>query len=271
MPRKRLIFTLLYDSGNFVLSRNFRLQKVGDLRWLTTNYNFSKISHSIDELIVLDVSRESRNIDDFADTLKKLVQNVFVPVAAGGGIDDFEKAAMLLHSGADKLVVNSILHTDPELVTHLTRIHGSQCVVGSIDYRKEAESFSVFYDRGTRRSDIGLAESVVKAVEIGAGEIYLNSMDRDGTGNGYDLELLESTCGHLNVPLIIAGGAGNSHHLVEGAQYPGVDAVATANLYNFIGDGLPLARQGMLEAGIDLARWHPEEFAVLRNGSVTQT
>ena len=266
MPRKRLIFTLLYDSGNFMLSRNFRLQKVGDLSWLTNNYDFSKISHSIDELIVLDVSRKERDIDRFSDTLKRLVHHVFVPVAAGGGVDDLEKAAMLLNSGADKLVVNTILHTDPHLIGSLTRIYGCQCIVVSLDYRREREEFVVYYDRGTRKAEYGLYESIHKAVEAGAGEIYLNSIDRDGTGNGYELDSLGVMESHLSIPLIMAGGAGNARHLVEGIQASMVDAVATANLFNFIGDGLPCARRDMVAAGIDLAHWNPGEFAMLRSG-----
>lgn len=265
MPRKRLIFTLLYDSGQFMLSRNFRLQKVGDLRWLQKNYNFSKISHSIDELIVLDVSRKERDINEFASTLKKLVQDIFVPVAAGGGVDHSEKAAMLLNSGADKLVVNTILHTDPELVQLLTRIYGCQCVVGSLDFRKENDAFAVYYDRGTTRAEYDLYESVARATEFGVGEIYLNSIDRDGTGNGYELDSLALIETGLNIPLIMSGGAGNARHLVEGALSSSVDAVATANLFNFIGDGLPCARRDMIETGIDLPRWNPDEILELRN------
>lgn len=265
MPRKRLIFTLLYDSGNFMLSRNFRLQKVGDLRWLTTNYDFSRISHSIDELVVLDVSRDERDQERFADTLKRLLQHVFVPVAAGGGIDAMEKGELLLNSGADKLVVNTALHAEPALIQQLVSRYGSQCIVASIDFRREQEGFAVYYDRGARRSEHGLDVSVALALELGAGEIYLNSMDRDGTGNGYELEVIELIGEHLQTPLIIAGGAGNARHLIEGADNLAVDAVATANLFNFIGDGLPLARKGMIDAGIDLARWNPGEFGALKN------
>lgn len=266
MPRKRLIFTLLYDSGYFMLSRNFRLQKVGDLHWLTTNYDFSRISYSIDELVVLDVSRNERDLEHFCETLKRLEHHVFVPVAAGGGIDELEKGAKLLNSGADKLVINSALHTAPALIELLARRYGSQCLVVSVDFRREQDGYAVCYDRGTRRSEHGLIQTVSTAVDLGAGEIYLNSMDRDGTGNGYDVGVLDVVGTELNIPLIFAGGAGNARHLVEGVLIPEVDAVATANLFNFIGDGLPQARQEMITAGVDLARWNPDDFAALRNG-----
>src|SRR5687768_4666363 len=109
MLKKRMIFTLLYDNGSFMLSRNFRLQKVGDLRWLQKNYNFSSIAFSIDELIVLDVTRGERNNAIFCDHLKKLTEGCFIPIAAGGGIRSVEYAKMLLRSGADKVVINTPL------------------------------------------------------------------------------------------------------------------------------------------------------------------
>ena len=110
MLKKRIIFTLLFCDGNFMLSRNFRLQKVGNLEWLNTNYNFSKISRFIDELVVLDVTRKGRNLSTFCDTLKSLSENCFVPIAAGGGVNCVESARQLLKSGADKVVINSELY-----------------------------------------------------------------------------------------------------------------------------------------------------------------
>jgi cyclase len=253
-----------------MLSRNFRLQKVGDLRWLSANYDFSRISHSIDELIVLDVTRGERDQERFAETLGCLVHHVFVPVAAGGGIDTAEKGERLLRSGADKLVVNTALHVNPETIRQLVRNCGSQCVVVSIDVRKEPDGYAVYCDRGNMRSPISLEKSVGLAVEAGAGEVYLNSIDRDGTGFGYETEVIGALGSWLDIPLIIAGGAGNACHLIEGARLPGVDAVATANLFNFIGDGLPLARRDMLDNGIDLARWNPADFELLKRMASAQ-
>src|SRR5262245_39867322 len=105
MLKKRLIFTLLYNRGQFMLSRNFRLQKVGDLKWLQTNYDFSRISFSIDELVVLDVTRVDRSTETFCAALKVLTEGCFVPIAAGGGVRTVEHARLLLRSGADKVVV----------------------------------------------------------------------------------------------------------------------------------------------------------------------
>src|SRR4051812_5829885 len=107
MPRKRIIFTLLHDNGNFMLSRNFRLQRVGNATWLEKNYNFAEIAFAIDELIVLDVSRGTRDFSAFCSCLARVTKGCFAPIAAGGGVRDVQQAKELLRSGADKIVVNS--------------------------------------------------------------------------------------------------------------------------------------------------------------------
>ena len=140
MLKKRLIFTLLYNQGQFVLSRNFRLQNVGDINWLQKNYDFSKISFSIDELIILDVSRGDRDPDKFSNVLATLSQGCFVPIAAGGGIACLEDARRLLRAGADKVVLNSPLYEHAELVESVAREFGQQCVVASVDAKRSEDS-----------------------------------------------------------------------------------------------------------------------------------
>lgn len=264
MPYKRLIFILLYDSGKFVLSRNFRLQRVGDINWLIKNYNFQSISYSIDELIVLDVTRGERNIEYFTEILKKVVEFVFVPVAAGGGVDSISKAEKLLHSGADKIVVNTALHNDDLIIKELVRNFGSQCIVASIDYRRKNNRYEVLINRGQRLIDMELKEAVKRVMELGVGEILLNSIDRDGTGYGYDLEALKILDFDIRIPLIVSGGAGKPEHFIEGLRIKTVDAVATANLLNFVGNGLPLARKEIIKNEIDLAHWDENEFERLK-------
>ena len=135
MLKKRIIFTLLYDDGNFMLSRNFRLQKVGNVDWLKKNYNFSHISFFIDELIIFDVSRNERNIDKFCKTLNELTEGCFVPITAGGGIRKLDDAKFLLRSGADKVSINTSLFSDLPLLKDLVKNFGKQCVVGSLDLK----------------------------------------------------------------------------------------------------------------------------------------
>ena len=242
-----------------MLSRNFRLQKVGDLKWLQTHYNFSHISFSIDELIVLDVTRGERNTADFCEALKALAEGCFVPVAAGGGVRTIEHARALLRSGADKVVVNTPLYENEAFITELASEFGQQCVVASMDIKCAPDgSYRVWVDSGGRCLD-GLAAHWIEQVTTSAvGEIYLNSIDRDGTGQGYDLQLLDLLPPDMSKPVILAGGVGNAIHLAEGLADPRVDAVATAHLFNFVGDGLKQARQSLIVGGIDLPIWDIE-------------
>lgn len=256
MLKKRIIFTLLYDSGSFMLSRNFRLQRVGNLDWLQRNYNFAHIAFFIDELIVLDVTRGKRDIDAFCETLKVLTSGCFVPIAAGGGVRSIEDARKLLRSGADKIVVNSPLFDNSNLASDLTKEFGQQCVVGSVDVKHTINGeHRIFTELGQRLIDIYPQEVMGWITEQVVGELYLNSIDRDGTGQGYDFSLLDLLPNDCPVPVILAGGVGNGNHLLEGFRDSRVDAVATAHLFNFIGNGLQLARESLLEQGAKLAIW----------------
>lgn len=259
MLKKRLIFTLLFDCGNYVLSRNFRLQRVGDLRWLQKNYVFSRIAFAIDELIVLNVSRESKNDELFREHIRQLSKECFIPIAAGGGIRSVEQARDLLRSGADKVVLNTVLYEDKDLVYELARLYGRQCLVASVDIKMENGSGSVWVRNGSLRCDCSPQEFLRQVVSLPIGELYLNSINRDGTGQGYHFELLDLLPESNEVPVILAGGAGHWHHLKAGLEDPRVDAVATAHLFNFVGNGLLLARKFLLDNGIELARW-PEQM-----------
>ena len=248
-----------------MLSRNFRLQKVGNLRWLKHNYNFSKIAFSIDELIVLDVSRGERDEDRFCEHVRSLTEECFVPIAAGGGIRTLEQARKLLRSGADKIVVNSLVASSVEVVNEIAAEFGSQCIVLAVDVKNIDGSYSVWTENGTVKQDSTLAEWLSKLATLPIGEIYLNSMDRDGTGQGYHKELLDFLPETVTNPIILAGGAGNYNHLSEGLHDDRVDAVATAHLFNFIGDGLEKSRKYLCDAGFNLAVWDTEK-AVSMNG-----
>ena len=259
MLKKRLIFTLLYSSGLFMLSRNFRLQAVGNLDWLQRNYDFSRISNYIDELVVLDVTREKRNLDEFCEVLKSITLNNFVPITAGGGVKDVDSARKLLRSGADKIMINSGIFNKSNLASVLSEDFGQQCVVGSIDLkRSRSGEFQVWSEDGGKLNDVPARELLKRVLKESVGEIYLNSMDRDGTGQGLDLEILELLPERVSKPIILAGGAGNSSHLVVGLEDSRVDAVATANLFNFIGEGLKKARQELVSCGIVLPMWDLE-------------
>jgi imidazole glycerol-phosphate synthase subunit HisF len=255
MAKKRLVFTLLYQKGGFYLSRNFRLQRVGDLNWLNNNYRFASIARAIDELVILDVSRDQRDRAAFCAAAVQVSANCFMPLVLGGGIVSLQDAEALISNGADKLVVNTALWADPELVRELVRVYGSQCIIASIDYRIEAGRFVVYVDRGGKRLDLELADYLLGLIDLQVGELYLNSMDRDGTGQGYCLDVLAQIPEDCHLPVTMAGGAGNQNHLLVGLQQPMVDAAATANLFNFVGDGLPKARQHLTSVGLHMALW----------------
>ena len=265
MLKKRIIFTLLYDQGTFVLSRNFGLQKVGDLRWLKENYDFSRVAFSIDELIILDVSRGDRDEEKFLKHVSSLSEECFIPVAAGGGIRNVEQARQLLYSGADKIVVNSLLSNDEDVIQEIAFEFGWQCLVFSVDVKKTKDGLRCFIENGSKILKTSLPEYLKKIQLLPIGELYLNSIDRDGTGQGYDYDLLDALPNPTHNPVIIAGGAGKDAHLIEGLNDDRVDAVATAHLFNFVGDGLVNARNKLYKTGMNLAKWDIQTSKNLKN------
>lgn len=255
MVKPRLIFTLLIDNGSFMLSRNFSLQKVGDLGWLKECYDFDSIALSIDELIVLDVTRGQKNVDTLTQRVAELAKDCFMPIAAGGGVDSMETAYRILAAGADKLVVNTALERNPDFVRQLVRVFGGQSIVASIDYREVNGVNRVFVGNGAEATGKELGEFATQAAALGIGEIYVTSMQRDGTGQGYDIATLRSLSRAMPVPVIASGGVGKPQHLLDGLREAGVQAVSTANLFNFIASGLAQARNALIQSGVPLPTW----------------
>jgi cyclase len=241
-------------------SRNFRLQKVGNLHWLEKNYKFQDIAFALDELIVLNASKGDKKMTEFASTVSKLVNDVFIPIAAGGGIRSMQEAELLFKSGADKIVLNSLLVENPNMVKELIKNYGSQSVVACIDCKLKEGTYEIYIKDGTVKIDYDLKTYVAYLEELGVGEIYLNSIDKDGTGFGYDQNLIETVNKITSLPLIIAGGAGNENHLAQGLKFENVSAVATANLFNFIGNGLPNARSQIIAANENIANWNINNY-----------
>lgn len=256
---KRLIFTLLFEDGHFVMSRNFRTQRIGDIGWLNTNYDFSRVAFHIDELIILNVSRNSENLDDFCEAVRQVSRGCFAPISAGGGLRSVQDAERLFGCGADKIVTNTALWRNPHLIEKIAGRWGRQAVVASVDARIVDGSIRTYSDFGKVERDPEFLRTVLSQNHVG--EIYLNSIDRDGTGKGFDLQLAAAFEGvnDFGIPLILAGGAGQPEHFLEAFRKEGVEAVATANLINFVGDGLKRARQRLFDVGLDLALWSAPE------------
>ena len=256
MLKQRLIFTLLYDNERFMLSRNFSLQAAGGLEWIMEHYEFDSIAFSVDELIVLNVERGARNAERFGQTLRQISRHCFMPIAAGGGVRSVEDARHLLNSGADKIVVNTPLFDDAPLVRELVARFGAQCVVASIDYKKNAtQELEVFKQNGSVATGMTVPQAVALALELGAGELYLTSINKDGTGQGLDVDYISAVGDGVGVPIIISGGAGNFNHLSAAIAAKHIAAVSTANLFNFMSDNLTEARQQIIRAGTPLAEW----------------
>lgn len=239
-----------------MLSRNFRLQRVGNLDWLLRNYNFEHIAFFIDELVVLDVTRGQGNLVEFSETLKAIAANCFMPIAAGGGVRSLDHARRLLRSGADKIVVNSPLFGSSALLKELAQEFGQQCIAGSVDIRRELDGqYRIYTHQGSQPVEDPPQVALRWMNERLVGELYLNSINKDGTGQGYDFALLDQLPEDCRVPVIMAGGVGNGVHLAEGLADPRVDAVATAHLFNFVGDGLQQVRESLVSQGADIATW----------------
>ena len=242
MLKKRLIFILFFQDGYFHLSRNFTLQKVGDASWLIDKFKFKSIGDYIDELVILDVSR-NRNNDNLSlinESVEKVMRGTFVPLSIGGGILNINDAASLFNIGADKIILNTTLIENSNFVRDLITTYGSQAVVGSIDYKRVGDDYFSFIKNGSQKSLL-LNEAILNAENLGVGEIIINSIDKDGTGMGFDNSIIDSFP-ELQIPIIISGGAGKPDHFIEALNKSNISAVGTGNLFNFIGDGFERSR-----------------------------
>ena len=253
MLKKRLILTLLFDQGSFVMSRNFRRQYVGDLDWLDGCYDLGSIDEAVDELVVLNIDRDPQSWGDFLCLVERIGHKTFIPLSAGGGVRTEKQGRQLLDSGADKLVLNTPLFQDVELVESLSRQFGRQCLLASIDISVRTDlKGSIGIEGASKFLSQTCKVALLQVPWERVGEVYLNSIERDGTGQGLNTGLLGLLPPDIMNPVILAGGAGNVRHLWEGLQDPRVSAIATANLLNFVGDGLRNARKALLDWGAPL-------------------
>lgn len=266
MIKKRLIFTLLYADGYFMQSRNFNIQKVGDINWLRKNYNLKNISNYIDELIIIDISRSKRNLDEFIVNLKKISKDFFIPITAGGGIRSFKHAATLLRNGADKILINSILDSNEKLIKQISKIYGSQSIIAGIDYIcTENNKIICFTNNGRELVKKNFSMYLKKINTFEVGEIFVNSIDKDGTGMGLDLAILKKIPINFVKPIIISGGCGNHNHIKEGLKKKGINAVSTANLFNFINNGFKIVREELFKDNFEITKWNPSKIVKLKN------
>lgn len=230
MILKRVIPCLDVDAGRVVKGTNFvGLRDAGDAVELAERYD----AEGADELVFLDITASHEGRETIVQLARRTADNVFIPFTIGGGIRSVEDAQAVLDAGADKVSVNSAALARPELLDELAGHFGAQCVVIAIDAKSEDEGWGVYVNGGRRRVDGRDAVSwAAEATERGAGEVLLTSMDRDGTKEGYDLELTRAVCESTSVPVIASGGAGEIDHMVD-AFRAGADAVLSASIFHY--------------------------------------
>lgn len=253
MLKKRIIFCLLYKDGYFVQSRNFVTNVIGDANWIIKNYNFLNISNYIDELIIIDISLK-KNTNKFLKNVERIVKKSFIPLTLGGGINNLNLASTFLENMCDKILLNTTLFENGEIINEISSKYGNQSIVASIDYRYEKNKKIIFKNSAKIKVTVDFKKILKSINNLNLGEIIINSIDKDGTGQGLDIKILEDLP-KLNKPLIMSGGAGNYKHFINILASNKVSAISTSNLLNFVGDGLKILRYQLLKKKIDLPLW----------------
>ena len=248
MLKKRVIPVLLLASGRMVKGRQFQdYRDTGNPKSAARIYN----AQYADELIFIDIEAGRENRGALLDIVREAAAECFMPLTVGGGIATVEDVKVLLLAGADKVVITTGAIERPTLIKQVSEIFGRQCVVGGIDYKGAGNSARVWTNCGSVDTNLHPVEHAKSLVEQGAGEIFLNSIDRDGMMSGYDLEMALLISDAVSVPLIVCGGAGNFMHLADILQTR-VSAAACASLFHF-GDNNPIrARSYLRNLGIPL-------------------
>jgi cyclase len=242
MLKRRIIPIELLEGGRLVKTMGFSDSRdVGDPVKSSQVYSHQ----DADELVLLNIDREHREVTTLSEVVARIAQECFVPLTVGGGIRCLEDASRLFAAGADKVLVNSAAYTQSELITEIGNRYGRQSVVVGIDVRSNKSEFTLFSDCGRSMESISLSKHVAAVVAAGAGEILIQSIDRDGTMLGYDLDLLQAVITLSPLPVIVAGGAGDFMHLKQVFE-AGTDAAACGSLFNF-GDNNPLRAKAFLK------------------------
>lgn len=231
MLKVRVMPTLLWKNLGLVKGVGFdSWRRIGTVLPAIKVYN----ARGVDELVVLDISAtgEGRNPD--YDSIREWSSECFVPLTVGGGVRDLDIIRNLLHVGADKVCINSAAFDRPELIREASRSFGSQCIVVSIDARRNNDgTYGCFSHCGTQPTGWKVEAWAKKVEDLGAGEILLTSIERDGTMQGYDLALIKLVTSQVRIPVIASGGAGNYHHMFQAIEEGKASAVAAASIYHF--------------------------------------
>ena len=245
--RIRVIPCLDVSNGRVVKGVNFvDLRDAGDPVGQAQAYDAA----GADELCFLDIGASHEGRGTIIDVVRRTAEVCFMPLTVGGGVRSAEDARALLLAGADKVAVNSAAVSRPEVVADIAERFGSQCVVASVDARWSGDHWEIFTHGGRNPTGIDALEHAIKLAELGAGELLVTSMDRDGTRDGYDLELTRAIADAVNVPVVASGGVGNLDHLVEGVVEGHASAVLAASIFHFGQHSISEAHAALRAAGL---------------------
>jgi len=227
---KRIIPCLDVDKGRVVKGTNFvDIVDAGDPVEVAKKYD----SEGADEIIFLDITASHEGRDTILSVVEKVANEVFIPLTVGGGVSDFNDVRDLLSVGADKVTINTAAVSNPNIINDVTEKIGRQCIVIAVDVKKIDNEYFVFTHGGRKNSTLSAYDWCMECQKRGAGEILLTSMDKDGTKDGFDIEILNTISTDLNIPLIASGGAGNLEHLHEAITKGNADAVLAASIFHF--------------------------------------
>lgn len=248
MKKFRLIARLDIKGPNLIKGVHLEgLRVIGDPQEHARRYYES----GADELVYMDVVASLYGRNSLTDIVRYTAENVFIPLTVGGGIRSIDDVNMLLRAGADKIAINTAAISRPELLSEIAGRFGSQCVVLSIEAKRNpGGGWECFTDNGREHTGQDVVAWAVRGAELGAGEILLTSIDREGTRKGFELDLVRAVTSAVRIPVIASGGMGNPQHLIEVARDGGADAVAMADILHYRRADLPAIRQAALDAGL---------------------
>ena len=247
---KRIIPCLDVDKGRVVKGVNFlNIRDAGDPVEIAKRYD----TEGADEITMLDITASHETRDTTYKTVESIASQVFIPLTVGGGVRKIEDIKKLLRSGADKVSINTSAVENPSFVKEAADKFGSQCIVVAVDAKAKTDkenTWEVVTYGGRNRTGIDVLEWTEQVVEYGAGEILLTSMDRDGTKEGFDNNLVSKVSSGISIPVIASGGVGNLDHLIDGVKIGGAEAVLAASIFHFSEFTIKEAKEAMKASGI---------------------
>ncbi|MTI68398.1 MAG: imidazole glycerol phosphate synthase subunit HisF [Firmicutes bacterium] len=251
MITKRIIPCLDVRNGRVVKGTKFKdIKDVGDPVELAKYYN----DQGADELVFYDITASYEDRDIFLDVVKDTAKEVFIPFSVGGGIKSIEDFTKILRAGADKVSINSQAVKNPDLIKKAASKFGSQCVVLSIDAKKVKDSYNVFINGGRKDTGLDVFKWAKKGVNLGAGEIVINSINTDGVKKGYDSDLINKLSNIVNVPIIASGGAGEAKDFLDVFKNAKADAALAASVFHFKEIKIPDLKKYLNDNGINMRR-----------------